>query len=272
MASRSNPARKFLFERSFDDPSKLYLPGERRQSEAAAAAAAEPFTTREAEAAVDAPAPDEPPKPEPKPEFTQAQLDAAREEGYIQGHTAALEEASTAREHYIADAINLIAQGLAALEEKQQAANQALANDAMRMAYGVVRKVLPEIAHHHALDNIETFIRQVLPIAVGEPRLLVRAHAMIAPDLEARLKDVFTHASFQGSYAVITDYELQPGDCRLEWDGGGAERNEGRIWQDIREAIAGNFGDVDVAALDAAADKLAHNEQPQTTAEGGQAS
>jgi hypothetical protein len=34
-------AKKFLFDRSFDDPAKLYLPGERRKTEIAAIAAAE---------------------------------------------------------------------------------------------------------------------------------------------------------------------------------------------------------------------------------------
>src|ERR1700750_3438518 len=102
--ARSGPIKKFLFERSFDDPAKLYMPGERRKSEIAAAEAAE-AAARTAAMALDGKAAGpvaenaEPPKPEIKAEFTQAQLDAAREEGYIQGHSAALEEAGTAREH-----------------------------------------------------------------------------------------------------------------------------------------------------------------------------
>ncbi len=251
-------AKKFLFDRSFDDPAKLYLPGERRKSEIAAAAAAEAAVAIAAAETVDVAVnlQDEPAEPEIKLEFTQAQIDAAREEGYIAGHGAALEEAGTAREHYVADAINLIAQNLGKLEEQQRAANTELADLAMRMVYGVTQKLLPAFAHAHAVDSIEHFVRAALPIAVGEPRLLVRAHPMIAADLELRLKDVFIRASFQGSYSVITDYELQPGDCRLEWDGGGADRNEARIWRDIREVVASNFNAVDVTELDHAADQL----------------
>src|SRR5204862_258131 len=84
-------------------------------------------------------------------------LGAAREEGYIKGHTAALEEASTAREHYVADAVNLIAQGLGKLEEKQQAANEALAVEAMRMTFAVIRKLIPELGQQYALDNVDAF-------------------------------------------------------------------------------------------------------------------
>ena len=255
-------AKKFLFDRSFDDPAKLYLPGERRKSEIAAAAAGDAAV---AMANQDMPAlpdlPEAPPEPEIKPEFTQAQLDAAREDGYIAGHNAALEEAGTAREHYVADAINVIAQNLEKLDEQQKAANAVLADLAMRMIYGIAQRMLPRFAHAHAVDSIEEFVRQALPIAVGEPRLLVRAHEMIAADLEERLKDVFMRASFQGSYTVITDYELQPGDCRLEWDGGGAERNEARIWRDIRDIVAGNFDGVDADTLDRAADQVVQENQ-----------
>jgi flagellar assembly protein FliH len=262
-------AKKFLFDRSFDDPAKLYLPGERRKSELAAAAAAEAAVAMAAQELPPLPdLPDAPAAPETKAEFTQAQLDGAREEGYIAGHGAALEEAGTAREHYVADAINLIAQNLEKLDEQQKAANTALADLAMRMIYGITQRLLPPFAHAHAVDNIELFVREVLPIAVGEPRILVRAHEMIAADLQERLKEVFMRASFQGTYSVITDYELQPGDCRLEWDGGGAERNEARIWRDIREIVAGNFGGTDVAALDRAADEKPED-QTEAPAETG---
>src|SRR5215469_15076773 len=136
MVIRTSPARKFLFDRSFDDPSKLYLPAERRKSEIAAeeAALAAAAASRAAEAPAAAPMPEE---PKIKLEFSKAQMEAAREEGYIAGHSAALEEASTAREHYVADALNLIAQGLVKLDGQQKTANATLENFAMRMVYGV---------------------------------------------------------------------------------------------------------------------------------------
>lgn len=257
--NRTSPTRKFLFDRSFDDPSKLYLPGERRRSEIEAEAAANAAARVQADPEVMQAHQANllPPEPVVRYEFTQAQLDAAKEEGYIQGHGAALEEAATAREHYAADALNVIAQGLATLNSQQNEANKELAHLAMRMVYGFVRRLLPEHAQVHAVDSIEVFVRKVLPLAVGEPRLVVRSHPMIAEDLDTRLKDVFARSGFQGTYTVVTDYEVQPGDCRLEWEGGGADRDEARIWADIREVVAATFGDFDVDAMDAAADQLA---------------
>ena len=260
-------SRKFDFSRSFDDPLNLYLPAERRKSEIAAAEAAEAEAALADAARRTREVSSPPPEPKVKQEFTKAQLEAAREEGYIAGHTAALEEAGTAREHYIADAMNLIAQGLNGIEDQQRMANVELEKVAMRMVYGVVRRLLPGFAEQYAVDNIEGFVRQVLPVAIGEPKIIVRAHAMIAADLETRLKDVFARAGFQGGYSVITDYELQPGDCRLEWAGGGADRDEARIWRSIREAVAATYGDVDVDALDATVNAEIEQEQAAHPAE-----
>jgi flagellar assembly protein FliH len=262
MSQRTGPARKFLFERSFDDPSKLYLPAERRRSEIAAeeeALAAAAAAAAKAAAIAPPPTPEE---PKVKLEFSKAQLEAAREEGYIAGHSAALEEASTAREHYVADALNLIAQGLVKLDSQQKTANVDLEKLAMRLVYGVTRRLLPAFAEQYAVDNVVGFIRAILPVALGEPKLLIRAHAMIAADLEARLKDVFARAGFQGTYSVVADYELQPGDCRVEWEGGGADREEARIWRNVREVIAANYGDIDVDALDNSVNAEIEVQQP----------
>jgi flagellar assembly protein FliH len=250
--------KKFLFERSFDDPGKLYLPGERRRAEIEAAAVADAAAAMAKKTLPEATLP--PPEPKISPEEKlKAELDAAREEGYVQGHTAALEEAETTqeaettREHYVADAISMISSGLGKLAEQQQAAYGQLAEEAMRMVYAIVAKLLPPVAHHHASETIGEFVRQVLPLATSEPRLVVRAHSMIVEDLERRLQDVMSRSGFRGSFAVVADYELQPGDCRIDWDGGGADRDEVRIWRDIRAALASAFGDIDVEALDAAA-------------------
>jgi len=259
MSSARSTPKRFLFDRSFDDPRKLYLPNEKRKSEIeadrkvaealAAKVAAETAAARAAEAAVAvAPMP-----AEPEATYTQAQLDAAREEGYVAGHTAALEEAETARGHYVADAINLIAQGLSKLDDQQREANRELGETAIRLLFAVARKTIPETAHQFARENVTDFVRKVLPLVLGEPKLVIRTHAMIVEDVQAALAEVFTRAGFQGGYTVVADYELQPGDCRVEWSGGGAERNEARIWAEIERAMAEGLGTFDEAAAGAAA-------------------
>lgn len=272
MAIQRKSLQKFMFDRSFDDPNMLYLPGEKRKAEREAAEAAAAIAAAEAAqnatlAAGAMPVEEDAPPAPPAPKFSQGDLDAAREDGYVAGHAAALEEISTSREQYVADALTLVGQGLGKLDEKQAVANREMGETVMRLVYALMRKVIPIEAEKHAIENISQFVSKVLPLVIGEPKLIVRVHSSIVPLVEERLKTTFTRASFQGGFSVIADFELQPGDCRLDWSGGGADRSEARIWAEIREVIAANYGDVDIDALDRLADpeaakiKLEHEQE-----------
>ena len=269
MAAKSSNLKRFMFERSFDDPRKLYLPGEKRKAEVEADRKAAELAALKAaaEAAAVPKAVDLEQKPAaPVPMFTQAQLDAAREEGFVAGHTSALEEAETARSHYVADAINLIAQGLTKLDEQQAETNREIGETAIRLLFAVARKTIPETAHQFAQENVTDFVRKILPLVIGETKLIIRTHAMIVEDIQNKLPEVFTRAGFLGGYTVVADYELQPGDCRLEWSGGGAERSEARIWAEIEKAMAEGVGTFDETTVEPVAATPSEDKPEQQTA------
>ncbi len=257
--STSARPKPFLFDRSFDDPTKIYLPGEKYGPKVKV----DLPDSKEEEAknrTTDEAAAEKKPPPPPAKTFTEEQVDAVREEGYVKGHTDALEEAETAREHYVADAVAIISKTLGALEERQAEANRETGEMALRMVYRVIEKVLPGHAVKHAYDSIEDLVKEVLPLVYDEPTLVVRAHEMIVDGLQAKLTEVSAQSNFNGTFKVVSDYEFQPGDCRVEWDSGGADRSEARLWQDIRAIIADNVGPVNVEELDAAADGLSEVE------------
>jgi flagellar assembly protein FliH len=250
--SSSSRARPFTFDRSFDDPNKIYLPGEKFGPKIEVNLPKKQDDALETETA-EVPEEEQLP-PEPEKLYTEEDLEAAREEGQIAGHTAALEDAETAREHYVADALNMISQSLDGLEEKQAQANRETGEVAMRMVYAIVEKVLPEHAKGYVVDSMEALVREVLPLVYDEPTLVVRVHNMVAEDIQTKLDEICQRSNFNGTARVVPDYELQPGDCRVEWEGGGADRVESRLWSEIREIISDNVGPVDLEALDAAAD------------------
>jgi len=248
--------KPFLFDRSFDDPSEVYMPGEK-------------FGPK---IKVDLPKSDQPAKdssdekpetkadePPPAGNYTEEQLEAAREEGYVEGHTAALEDAESSRDHYVADAVAVISNTLSDLESRQTESNRETGEMAMRMAYAVIEKILPEHAKDHVYDSVEALVKDVLPLVYDEPVIKVRAHKMIAEGLQEKLTQVCEQSNFTGRFEVISDYEFQPGDCRVEWEGGGADRSEARLWAEIREIVSDNVGAVSVDALDEAADTFSYN-------------
>ncbi len=263
--SAQTRTKPFMFDRSFDDPSKVYLPGEKYGPKIEVSLPKRVSTdSDEQPEAAEAVVEDAPPPP-PAKEYTEADLQAAREDGHVQGHTAALEEAETAREHYAADALNLITTVLDGLQEQQSAANREIGETALRMAYAVIEKVVPLHAQAHAIESVAALVKEVLPLVYEEPKLVVRTHNMIAEDVQSKLDEVTERSNFQGVVSIVPDYELQPGDCRVEWNGGGADRNEGRLWKDIRAIIEENIGAVDIEAMDNAADADEHTIEDSKT-------
>ncbi|MFL2770251.1 MAG: FliH/SctL family protein [Rhodospirillaceae bacterium] len=257
--SSSSQPQPFLFDRSFDDSHKIYLPGEKFGPKVEVPLPKQTEKTPDKEAAEAAVQQEIPLTPEKL--YTEEELEAAREEGQVAGHMAALEDAETAREHYVADAMNMIANSLDGLEEKQAEVNSQTGKVAMRMVYAIVEKVLPVHTKNHIVDSMEALVRQILPLVYNEPTLVVRVHNMVAEDIQTKLNKICERSNFNGSARVVPDYELQPGDCRVEWQGGGADRNEARVWREIREIISDNFGTVDLESMDAAADAESENNE-----------
>lgn len=237
----STRTKPFTFDRSFDDPSKVYLPGEKYGPKIQVAVPKTISTASDDDGNAEDKAADAPP-PKPEKIYTEADLESAREDGYVSGHTKALEDAETAREHYAADALNLISEKIDTLQDQQTAANKGIGETAMRMVYAVIEKVVPAHAQANAIESVEALVREVLPLVYEEPKLVVRTHNMIAEDVQAKMIEVTERSNFQGEITVVPDYELQPGDCRVEWSGGGADRNEGRLWTEIRDIIEENVG------------------------------
>ena len=58
--------------------------------------------------------------------------------------------------------------------------------------------------------------------------------------LEQRIETLIK--SCEGKLTVLGDAAMAPGDCRIEWNEGGAERNAEAMWKDIDLIIEQNIG------------------------------
>ncbi|MQX37894.1 FliH/SctL family protein [Roseospira navarrensis] len=241
---------KFLFDRSFDDP----RPGHatRRKANRAADAtkpadAGGPIDPNGAAEAAEAESyagldrrrhPREDPAPPPPEMFTREQLDAAREEGYIKGHTQALEEAATADSHVTATALKTIVAAIDRMDAEEQARVTALQKTATRLALAVTRRVLPATGEAQAGDEIEHLIARILPDMLDQPRLVVRVNGALAEVVRSAVRGLQTTSGYEGRVVVRPDNALAREDCRLEWGEGGIERDTARLWEDIEAAVS----------------------------------
>ncbi|WP_448188385.1 FliH/SctL family protein [Azospirillum sp. sgz301742] len=202
------------------------------------------------------------PEPPPAPTFGEAELTAAREagfregmvtgnkagieQGYADGHAAGLAEGAEAARAEIestdaaltAQALDRIARGVADLIVQREAGNAARSDQPVHIALAIVRKLMPELARRNGLAEIERLVRACLTDLMDEPRLVVR----VAPDtielVRGHLEATVANCGFDTKLVVVGDPALGPGDCRVEWAEGGAERDTARLLADIEESAS----------------------------------
>jgi flagellar assembly protein FliH len=199
---------KFLFDQSFDAPDPPR------------------GTARRAQA------------PPPEPTFTRTELDAARAAAASDGRTAALAEAARSIEAQATDALVRLEAALAALLDARARMAEEAQRRAVDMTRAILRKAVPALTRKAPLLEIEAMVADCLREAFDEPRIVLRVADALFEALQKRLGALATATGFAGRIVLLADETLGPGDARVEWADGGAERDTGRLMRDIDGALA----------------------------------
>lgn len=184
------------------------------------------------------------PPPPPPPTFTEEELDVAREEAHKVGYEAAMNEAEGATERLISLSLSAIAAQMQQLEKKQAEANDARVADSIDVARMIIRKMFPELTKKAGLEEIIGVIQECVSKIDKPIRVVVRVFPEAVEPLRARIDETAKNAGFEGKMIVSGDPRVAPGDCRIEWGEGGAERDTGRIADKIDDVIDHSRSDV----------------------------
>ncbi len=132
---------------------------------------------------------------------------------------------------------------MAALRSLDVMAAEARA-EALSAGVLAARRIAGAALARYPLDVIETTIAHCVAQAAQEPRITVRVGVGAAEALKARIEALAEDIGFAGRFIVTVDPAISGGDCRLEWSGGGVERDSGAIADRI-EAELQRFIDAD---------------------------
>jgi flagellar biosynthesis/type III secretory pathway protein FliH len=177
-----------------------------------------------------------PPEPEViEPVFSIAELTAAREAAWQEGHDAGLRaatesEAAVTRQTLTAIAEQFAAERAAAAERAEQAA-EAIAS----MLLDSLAAAFPTLCARYGDAEVRAIVRIVLPALTQEAAITVRAHpntaravsqeiARLDPDLAALVHLVECDA-------------MSPGDVRIAWRNGSAVRDATALWQQVAAVL-----------------------------------
>jgi len=223
--------RKFTFDNDFDAPRVVVAPKP------------EPVVVVE-----DLPPP---PPPPPPPSFSEEELEAAvaaaRKAAFAEGQAQGNAEASAKTERQTAAALTAIGTHFAKIEGEVQAVSTALRETALELSLAMVRRLFPEFARQHGLEEVKELLGRCLDTLRAEPRFTVKVARDQAEALGGEVDALARSRGFEGRILVSADESLKPGDCRIEWSQGGMIRNADEIWKAIEaameQALISNEGD-----------------------------
>ena len=173
----------------------------------------------------------------PKPQFTEEDLVAARGEGQQAGFQMGRESALREVERRAADALEAVAAGLVGIDAAQARAVAELRAEAARVALAIAGRLAPELIARQPLAEVEAVIVECLAQLPTEPRVVVRVAEGLVEALTGRIDELARRVGFSGAVVLLGEPVMAPGDARVEWADGGAERDLGRILRAIEEAV-----------------------------------
>jgi flagellar assembly protein FliH len=176
------------------------------------------------------------------PTFSQADVDAAREEGFAAGKEEGIRAAANTTEHRITESLRLLIERLSELFRMQDEANTDTARNAITVAITIARKMFPDLASRNALGEVERVAKMAMEKVLNDSPVVVRVNPELRDPLAERIDGHTAGTAAEGRITVSGDADLPVGDCRIEWRDGGAERDADAMWKDIDEIIERNMG------------------------------
>ena len=176
--------------------------------------------------------------------FTEDQLNAARNEGYEAGREVGIQEAGDAIETKINDALSMISSHLDELFKRQAIDTATTFADAVNIAVAISRKCFPYLNDTHGFPEIERMVRKVLAEVLEEPRVIIHINPSLKESLDSRIEMIARESNFEGQLIVLETKDLVPGDCRISWSSGTAEREMEGTLSKVGQIVEANLGSV----------------------------
>ncbi len=167
------------------------------------------------------------------PSFSEAELLSAREHGYEAGIAAAQAQALASVEKHVSELIASINNQLDTVSEEFASQQTLAAKDVAALASAIAAKVTGTKSDESRLDLLERMITDCMAKLYQAPEVVPRVPA----DLEAELKSRLSMSNMPITVSVVPDQALNGTDCYIAWHGGGAERVEAHIWQEIETLL-----------------------------------
>ena len=176
--------------------------------------------------------------PPPEPLVSRAEFEAGRIAAFAEGRKSGLAEATRSAEARTAAALSALATDIKAVLELREQCAADVERRAIETMRAITRKAVPALCLKDPLTEVAAIVDACLHEAFEEPRIVLRVVDALFEPLQQRLEAITAAAGYAGKIVLLADSTLGPGDVRVEWAEGGAERDVPRLVCDIDAALA----------------------------------
>jgi len=166
-----------------------------------------------------------------------AALAEAEARGYRAGMNAAEAQARTEAERRLALAFERIAGGVEQLRASLKRVEDTFEAEAVEVALAVGRKLAADLIEKEPFAEITALADQCFREMISAPHIVVRVNTELYSDAKQRLEEIARARGFEGRLVVMSEGDIAPGDCRIEWADGGLRRDRAATEAAIADAV-----------------------------------
>lgn len=171
------------------------------------------------------------------------EYDALRNEAYESGYAAGKQAGADDHARKLMATMDRVAARLDEAVALAESLRKGQEDDAQSLALAVVRKILPDYAARHGMDEIGAVLSRTLAEMIHEPRIVARTHESQFEEINALIQSIAARKAYGGKIIVLADADVRPNDCRIEWADGGIERNTESTLKDIESILSPDGGE-----------------------------
>lgn len=178
------------------------------------------------------------------PQASKEGYDQGFKEGYNKGKEEATVELQTQEQQEQKELEDNIAQAITLIEQEikekviahYDTVNQ-LKEDTLKLATAISKKLVNKLLTQNALNIIDNVIKEVFPMLVDEPKILVTLHKKVASKVSKKLQNMINDIDYTGKLTIKSHEEEDISYCTVSWEGGIVEYNMDNIYNKIEELI-----------------------------------
>lgn len=156
---------------------------------------------------------------EPKPEFTQDDLEAAKQSAFEEGKKAGISESEHSKTQQLIVLLKSLEAKAASLFAEEENRNRLYENEAVHLSYQIIKKLFPVYSSTFGLNELSTTIQTVLTEQSTPKKIQIEVSSGMKASLEQKITE--TQHALNKDITLIESPNLADMDCKISWSEGG---------------------------------------------------